>query len=61
LFPTLHTAHISLDIPSLHIALLDILDIIIFHLEFHRDEDVAFFWTWVDGVVCVGTPTPVVT
>jgi hypothetical protein len=43
LFPPLHTAHISLDIPSLHIALLDILDIIIFHLEFHRDEDVAFF------------------
>jgi hypothetical protein len=43
LLPPLQTAHISLDIPSLHITLLDILDIIIFPLEFHRDEDVAFF------------------
>ena len=43
LLPTLHTAHISLDIPSPHIALLDILDIITFHLESHHDEDVAFF------------------
>jgi len=42
LLPLLHTAHISLDIPLLHTALLDILDII-FHLEFHCDEDAAFF------------------
>jgi hypothetical protein len=54
LSPLLHTAHISLDIPSLHIALLDILDIIICHLEFHRDEDVTFFldmgrWSSVCG------------
>ena len=41
--PPLHTAHISLDTPSLHIALHDVLDIIIFHLEFNCDEDVAFF------------------
>jgi hypothetical protein len=42
LLPLLHAAHISLDIPSLHIVSPDILDII-FDLEFHCNEDVAFF------------------